>query len=210
VLLLAACTSGNPLYKPDYVYSTDAATPIGVTTTDMAMSGSVDLSPPANQCTDGQRSCGPAAKASEDCMSGAFVPDRACPQASMCADGYCAAPPASGSTNTGKSCETGNTVSDTSCKSGSGPSGTCQPFITAAGPPATVTWVCDTPVGAGVAGTACTENQACGSGFCGSNGTCFVACFTDLECPDPMHMQCVSETIVVEGSPVVANSCIPM
>jgi hypothetical protein len=209
-LVVAACTGDNPLYTSGKDLSTgDAAMPIAPgpdMTIDLSMSTAVDLSPPP--CTASQRSCD--GKDSERCKAGLFVPDRQCPAASMCESGYCSVPPGSITTTTGKSCVFGSGGSNATCATGAATPDTCQPFISSAGPPAQVTWVCDTPVGAGVAGTACTKDADCGSGFCALNGSCFSACATVAECPSPAQMQCKQVTIVVEGATVLAMSCTAM
>jgi hypothetical protein len=207
VLLAGACTDHNPLYTPGTdLAMRDGAMPIAIVG-DMTMPAVGDMTT-GTPCAAGERSC--TTTGSERCQAGILTADRTCPDSSMCTNGYCSVPPGGIGQTMGKSCAFGGGASQATCQTGASSPETCQPFIAAAGPPAQVTWVCDTSVGAGVAGTACTNDTDCNSGFCGGNGTCFVACVTVGECGGSMQMQCKQVAIMVEGSPVMASSCIPM
>jgi hypothetical protein len=87
----------------------------------------------------------------------------------------------------------------------------CQPFVVGLGAP--LSWFCDKAVGAGLPGTACVSGGQCRSGFCGSNGTCFRACVSAVDCPQNpgtgKHYRCGTVDITDEGVTESTGSCIP-
>jgi hypothetical protein len=179
---------------------------------DMAMH-EPDLAHPG-ECGPGERQCtNTPSPSSESCQSNMFVLDRRCPFASLafngatCNGGYCRPP-------TGQTmlpCGTaGGDGDDFICaQQGNGTRAlSCQPFVSnpAKG---TVEWFCAVAVtnARGSAGDPCTSGAECRTGFCGSNGTCFVACTNDNECPGPIG--CGNVKITVEGVTVSTQSCVP-
>jgi hypothetical protein len=204
-LLCAACTAANPNYHGGGGNGGGGAGGSGGgggSGGDMA--GPVDLSGNMGPCTAGERKCADAT-ASDRCEAGMFVLDRACPSASECASTYCAPPAAMPLTQIGQRCDVGG-AADSQCQASRTLLLACQPFVN----PSTkmVQWFCDKPVGAGTAGAACTNGAQCRSGFCGSNGTCFRACVTAVDCPVATQ-KCDTVEIVVEGVRVQTGSCVP-
>lgn len=179
---------------------------------DMAMSGGQqDMTVFA--CTGDQRLCiQTPSPTSVFCNSGTFAKDRVCPfgnstgGGSVCQSGYCQPPTTNGTT----SCGTGGPLEQI-CEQigGSAKNFSCQPFITN---PATasVQWWCAVAAnrGAGVAGSSCTKDSDCHTGFCGSNGTCYWACQSTSDCLSSVLL-CKSVTIEVEHVAVTALSCAP-
>lgn len=211
-LVGASCTAANPLYTPsadlgdagtlgEVDFSTNVPGP------DLATPGP-DLSAPV--CTEGKRSC--LSVGSAICEASTLVLDRTCPQASTCADGYCQPPPLSPN-GVGKSCATAGAANENLCTIGSSGNNppSCQPFVDDASGSLKVVWHCARAVGAGLPSTPCTDGAQCRSGFCGSNGTCFRACASELDCPSSGQGKRVCEEveILVEGLAVKAKSCIP-
>ncbi len=144
------------------------------------------------------------------CTGGALTPDRDCPNGSTCTSGYCAPPPQQqfGSA-IGRNCVFNNRPSEALCNTFAGDA-SCQPFLNPANPGGPVKWTCDTNVGSGTLGTACSQGNSCATGFCGSNGTCFQACDNDVDCFVPgASFQCQDVKIVVEGRTLQSKSCIP-
>jgi hypothetical protein len=193
-VLFAACTTHNP----SFVGNADLNPPSG----DLA--GPADLSGPMGTCGPGERKC-PAPTASDRCENGTFIVDRECPAGSVCSLTYCAPPVSMLPTQIGQRCDAGNGAQDLQCSASKMLMLTCQPFVNPANK--SVQWFCDTPVGAGAAGTACTRASQCRSGICGANGTCFAACQQDFECKNGLH--CNGVDILVEGVRVQAGSCVP-
>jgi hypothetical protein len=160
-------------------------------------------------CAPDTRSCiSTPIEASESCLNGTFVPSRPCPSASTCMDGYCQPPPAA-STGQGTPCDTNNGQPlENDCSSLSQVQPSCEPFVNPADK--SVSWFCDDPVGVGLPGSPCTSGKQCRTGFCGSNGTCFRGCVTDMDCPNNgRQLVCQTVDIEVEGVKVSAQSCIP-
>jgi hypothetical protein len=210
-LALAGCTADNPLYIPEP--GLDLFTPPSA---DLAAGNAEDLASvpdlalPKPICSGTERGC--LTGASGHCENGTLKQDRQCPMSSPCQSGYCQSPPLS-SNNVGKLCAYMGIATEALCVMGIGGGGTtapsCQPFFNAgANDPK---WVCAAPIGVGLPGTACTQGSQCRSGFCGSNGTCFRACFSAGDCPTQgsTSWKCVPVGIVVEGHSLNAQSCIP-
>jgi hypothetical protein len=205
VLLLAACTAPNPNYAgPGGDGDGGAGSDAGITDD---LGPQPDLTP---ACNAGDRLC-LANTGSAACVDGHYVLDRKCPPDSVCAAGYCQAPPMSPATLVGQGCDLGGGPQENNCFS-QVDTLSCQPFVSNGGP-TDVTWICDKAVGQGLPGSACTQGSDCRSGFCGSNGTCFRTCQTNADCPfqgnTPNRFNCSNVTIVVEGVTVMAKSCIP-
>jgi hypothetical protein len=192
--LLAACTAPNP----DFVANRDLAPASG------DLSGPVDLNGPMGTCGAGERKCA-TASASDICEKGVFILDRACPAGSACTDTYCSPPATMLPSQIGQRCDANGGAQEVQCSASLKAMLECQPFIDPDNHQ--VQWFCDTVVGNGVAGTACTKGAQCTSGFCGDNGTCVRACQKDLECKN--GMTCKMVNIVVEGVRTQVGSCAP-
>jgi hypothetical protein len=197
--LIAGCTADNPDYIAPGSDGGDR---------DLSMKRRADLSgeprdfATPGQCLPGQRQCEVNFTASESCVGGTFQEDRLCPFASTCVAGYCA-PPAPNGTTQGDPCGT-----ELPCATVAALQYGCQPFVD---PNGTVVFRCAQWVGMGASGSACQSGADCRSGFCiAATGTCFRACMHDSDCPIRMNVQtvCRQETILVEGVPVTAGSCI--
>jgi hypothetical protein len=154
--------------------------------------------------------------ASQGCdANGQWRTERHCPygdgkgDGAMCTNDYCAPPATLMPTDCGTAGPTEQQCEQLVAGS-QGHHFSCQPFIADAKSPATVAWWCAVPatLGTGVAGTACTLNSQCHTGFCGSNGTCFWACRNATECRLGT-LQCSEVTIHVEGQSITTRSCIP-
>lgn len=210
---ISACTTENPLYRPEADRG-DAGTSPGADLTrppvgaDLATA--IDLAVAVNACNGPMdRDCGPMGSLA--CTAGALTADRDCPEHSTCTDGYCAAPPPSGlGAVVGRSCSFNNKPGDGLCASLSNEA-SCQPFLHPVNPGGAVKWTCDVAVGAGSRGTPCTQGTTCRSGFCGSNGTCFVGCDNDVDCfsATPPKFRCKGVSITVEGRTLATKSCTP-
>lgn len=205
LLFAISCTVDNPLYTP----GPDAGGPLpgrvdlsGTAPPDLAVGVQVDLAPPSGTCSD--RTC--SSVGSEACVNGVPVPDRTCPEASSCSNGYCQ-PPAMSGDLVGRNCDL-IAPSETLCLASNNTTTSCQPFVDASD---TVLWRCAHAVGAGAVGTMCSQGNQCRSGFCGSNGTCFRPCASLADCPTSGQGKrvCSEVSIVVEGKKVSAKSCIP-
>jgi hypothetical protein len=168
----------------------------------------------AAQCSGDQRLCIQVpSPTSVLCTSGMFVKDRVCPfgngssQGAVCQNGYCAPPTTNGTT----SCGTGGPLEQVCEQMGSGTAKpfSCQPFISNPSTP-TVDWWCAVAAnkGAGVAGSSCTKDSDCHTGFCASNGTCFWSCQSTGDCLSAT-LTCKAVTIKVEHVQVSATSCAP-
>jgi hypothetical protein len=191
-LILAACTSHNP----SYVGNED------LSSTSKDMAGPADLSGAMGACNEGERKCA-GSGASDRCDKGTFVVDRLCPAGSNCEETYCAPPATMLPTQIGQRCDVGG-AQEAQCMASKTLALQCQPFIDPNNH--SVQWFCAKPVGGGGAGASCKQDGDCQSGFCGSNGTCFVACRMSFECGT---LQCNQVQIVVEGVRVQSGSCAP-
>jgi hypothetical protein len=213
-LSLVSCTADNPLYSPERtgdLGSLPSGDLAGQKPGDLAgVPDKADLAQPNMSCTGDERGC--LAGASARCEAGMLKQDRQCPMSSQCQSGYCQ-PPAPSSNNVGKACSSMGIASEALCVNGISGGGTtapsCQPFFVAG--TSDPKWVCAAPIGAGLPGIACTQGSQCRSGFCGSNGTCFRACFSVGDCPTSgnVNWKCVAVNIAVEGRSVSAQSCVP-
>jgi hypothetical protein len=183
---------------------------------DMAMSVTHDLLQP--MCSPSDRRCVITPVESQACTSGQWSVDRICPFASRfksgadCQHGYCAPPTSNGA----NSCDDNGGPLEDACSGpgNTGPDFSCQPFITNAAN-MTVEWWCAVAAvqGQGMAGSPCTTGADCHGGLCGSNGTCFWACQSAMDCPfsktGHSPMACTPVTIHVEGQDISAQSCTP-
>jgi hypothetical protein len=167
------------------------------------MSGPADLTGPMGSCGQGERKCA-GTNASDRCDRGLFVVDRLCPSGSTCEDTYCAPPATMLPTQIGQRCDVGG-AQELQCEASKTLMLACQPFVDPNNH--SLQWFCDKPVGAGGAGTACKQGGECQSGFCGANGTCFVACKGSFECAG--GLSCNMVEIAVEDVRVQAGSCVP-
>lgn len=220
------CTSANPAYVGSGHGFDGGGAPLpgdlaapggggGGGAGDMAPAGAGDMTAPA--CSAGQRRCVQLpTPTSQVCAAGGYHHDRTCPfgtanmTGAVCDNGYCRPPTTNGTTSCGSGgplesvCEQGGNSGPGSSKAFS-----CQPFVA---DPQTkdVAWWCAVAAnaGAGVAGTKCTKDSDCHTGFCGSNGTCFWACQSGADCLG-MLLRCVPVTITVEGVTVATKSCTP-
>jgi hypothetical protein len=187
----------------------------GVEPADMAMAHG-DMAH-TGQCGPGERSCTTIPQVtSESCENNQYVADRKCPFASVtpiggaaCSGGYCKAPTGQGIT----SCASNGGGRDLTCTQNGGGGAanvrSCQPFVTDAAK-STVEWVCAvaSTTARGGAGDKCTNGpNDCHTGLCGANGTCFVACQSDNDCPG--QIGCGSTKLTFEGVTISTKSCIP-
>jgi hypothetical protein len=186
---------------------------VGGGAVDMAMHPP-DLAHPG-ECGPSERSCtNTPYPTSENCVNNMYAADRTCPFGSLtlsgssCANGYCKAPTGQGIV----SCASNGGGRDTTCtQNQSNPTSralSCQPFVTDAAK-GTLSWVCAiaATTARGTAGDSCTSGSECHTGFCGANGTCFMACQSDNDCPG--QIGCGTTKITVEGVTVSTKSCIP-
>ena len=164
-----------------------------------------DLTVLGGSCGGDERACLAGGGASERCAGEVFVIDRSCPGESSCAGGFCQPPP-EGTGMLGRRCDEGGVAAEPQCQPTLPGDPTCTPFVGADGDAA---WYCAKPVGAGGPGSACTAGNACRSGFCGSNGTCFRACQSDCPMVGGTQLHCAPVTIHVEGRELLARSCVP-
>jgi hypothetical protein len=215
IFVAASCTADNPHYVGDVSSEGDGGAhpdlasadgPRGdLAGRDLAMA---DLTGAA-ACMPSTRSCG--AMGSEACASGVLVPDRMCPNASVCTSGYCAPPPSPGfGATVGRSCAFNGKPNPGACTSFANDS-SCQPFLDPGDPNGPVHWTCDKNVGSGGSGVACSSGSTCSTGFCGSNGTCLMPCDSDTACfsfTGGNNWRCQGVTVVVEGRTLQTKSCI--
>ncbi|MCU1282575.1 MAG: hypothetical protein JWM53_6121 [bacterium] len=203
----AGCTAHNPNYTGDGGGGggEDLAGSAGA---DLALA-MVDLAGPMGACSAGQRQCS-ATVASDRCEGGMFVVDRVCPNASRCANDYCAAPTAMFGTQIGARCDANGGAQQLQCMASPTSMLSCQPFVDP--PTKNLRWFCDTVVGQGRAGAPCAKNADCRSGVCaagnGGGGACFDACQRDQDCQlGGGSLTCRSVQITVEGVTVTAKGC---
>lgn len=226
-ILACAATFGCTASNPSYIGGNGGSGGVGGSggpSADMAAGGGGGMGPhdmavlqpdlAGAMCTGDQRACVQVpTPMSVMCSSGMFTRDRVCPfgnvngSGASCSKGYCQPPTTNGTT----SCATGGPLEQICDQMGGGTTHpySCQPFITNPSTP-TVDWWCAIAAnrGSGVAGTSCTKDSDCRTGFCGSNGTCFWACQTTGDCLSAT-LQCKQVTILVEHVTVTATSCIP-
>jgi hypothetical protein len=207
-VLAAACTAHNPDYTGGGGGGGGAVPDLAGTTADLA--GVVfDLAGPMGACTGDQRKCSGTA-ASDRCEGGMFVVDRTCPANSSCTNDYCAPPTTTFGTQLGARCDANGGAQQLQCMASPTAMLSCQPFVEVGSK--NLRWFCDTAVGPGKAGTACTKGSECRSGVCASApaSVCLDTCQRDQDCQlgsVGSMLTCKSMQITVEGVTVTQKGC---
>jgi hypothetical protein len=209
---LTACTINNPLYSdgtggPGPGNHGDGGGPNGFSDggskIDLSSPPTVDMALPCSSA----RTCSMGAQSqSEVCTPTGFQPDRQCPMASSCAQGYCQ-PPKMVAGQLGMPCDQNGGPRENDCFGPGGGGGfdlSCEPFVDPQSK--MVNWYCGVPVGQGTPGTQCSKGSDCRTGFCGDNGTCLRTCVNSNDCPN--QTQCNPGTkATVEGVQISVGSC---